>query len=322
MVLLHPSPNTSKLMVPLAMKLSKNYTVLCPDTPGYGDSAGLKIPEPSMKDYAEAIKRWLNELGITKCDIYGTATGAQIAIRVGLEYPDLVGHLYLDNCAHFDTTERNKILNHYFPDLTPQLDGSHLEKIWDIVYNLFQYFPWCFKEEQYKLKGNAPSPQVLHAIALDYMIAGKQYDLAYRAAFMHEKVDYIKALQVATTIIRWQGSILKKYTDRIFEHSLPDYVRGVSIPVDPSTRYDHIAALMKENIPENSNQSIAIEEAQKVTESPEYVSTSSVPPNPESDGSHLKEAWQTLLEEFNLQTIDSTEETAEEIQQRLIRWYQ
>jgi len=202
-VLFHPSPNSCKLMHPLAALLAEDHTVICPDTPGYGHSRKLDLANPSMPDYTHAFKELFDNIGLSKFSIYGSATGAQIGIRYGLEYPEDAEHLYLDNCAHFTSEERSQIKAHYFPDLTPKLDGSHLTQTWGIVTNLFKFFPWCFQDDTHKLTTPMPPLAVLHAITMDYLTTGADYDLAYKAAFDHEKFEHINSLNVPASIFRW-----------------------------------------------------------------------------------------------------------------------
>lgn len=220
--LFHASPMSSSSLIPLIDQLSQNFMVIAPDTPGYGQSsAPLSQPE-SIIEYATRLHELQVQLELPKIAIYGTATGAQIGIRYALEYADEVTHLFLDNTAHFTKQEKEEILASYFPDYTPQPSGAHLAKIWDTVTHLFQYFPWCFKEDRYKLNTPTPPISVLHKIFIDYLTCGSKYDWAYRAAFAHEDRKHIYDVQVPVHIFRWEGSILTPYMDRIFELDIPE----------------------------------------------------------------------------------------------------
>jgi haloalkane dehalogenase len=44
-VLIHQSPNNSKELLPLMGQLAEHYTVIAPDTPGYGQSDPLTSPD-------------------------------------------------------------------------------------------------------------------------------------------------------------------------------------------------------------------------------------------------------------------------------------
>lgn len=325
--LFHPSPNSSQLMHGLAEELAARFTVICPDTPGYGASPKLAKLNPDMKDYAEAFRSLFEELGFESIALYGSATGAQIAIRYGIEYPDHVSHLFLDNTAHFTEEERQQVLENYFPDLTPRADGKHLVMLWDMVSSLFQYFPWCFKDEEHKLNGPIPPPDVLQTIVLDYLKAGKDYDLAYKAAFNHEKIDFIQLLKVPTSVLRWEGSIIKKYNDRIFDYDLPENVIGQNISGDRSLRYREIANhitevyrskhdFKKETLTQNLN-------IQNLGDT--IIDFSEDAPTPDADGLYLIRAWHALKDEVQYSNsgpnaTDSIDPNI--IQKRLISWYE
>lgn len=231
-LLLHPSPNSSKMMIPLMNQLSQHYTVIAMDIPGCGLSRPLAIDFKSIIDYADFIKLFVDALSIKKLSIYGTATGAQIAIRFGLSYPTYLDHLYLDNTAHFTDKLRSKILKSYFPDLSPQYDASHLTKIWTFVHDLFVFFPWSWSKPAYRLNVPHPPKEVLNIIATDFLQAGKNYDRAYRAAFYHEKAEHIQKLKVPTIIFNWKGSILGAYIDALLKHKMPDNVSTIETPAD------------------------------------------------------------------------------------------
>ena len=322
-VLFHPSPNSSKMMEPLAMLLSDHYTVICPDTPGYGKSEKLDEINPSIKDYVRQFKLLLQHLKIESCALYGSATGAQIAIRFGIEYPESVSHLYLDNCAHFTDEERNSIKKNYFPDLSPDVDGTHLSRVWDIVYHLFKYFPWCFKDDDHKLDGPLPSAEVLHGIVLDYLKAGAAYHLAYSAAFDHEKAAYIQKLSVPTTIFRWEGSILKKYTDRIFEYDLSNHIKGVMIPADRIARNSAMAAhIIEQHNGESHYSADDLEQKFQSVSEPfgsenDATAITELPP-PEASGFYLKEAWNNIRKSLPVNSQMNAEQLAIQIQKCLI----
>ena len=104
-----------------------------PDTPGYGWSDAMPKSDPTAEDYARLLERVRGALKLERFALYGTATGAQIAIEYAKLFPDQVSFLVLDNAAHFTDAERDDITAGYFPDLQPDPFGSHLTKIWSIA---------------------------------------------------------------------------------------------------------------------------------------------------------------------------------------------
>lgn len=224
-VLFHPSPRSSKMMETLGLLLSKQYRVILPDLFGYGNSDALPITISTIYDYMPYLRKAFKQLKINQLAIYGSATGAQLGIAYALTYPEDVSCLFVDNAAHFTDAQRDNILTHYFPDVTPQYDGLHLEKLWAHVVDSTKYFPWFDKSKPLDLP-DAP-PSVLHDIFRDYMIAGAQYDAAYRAAFAHERGEHVQSLTVKTVIFQWLQSPLLPHINNLLEMKMPPNVEIV-----------------------------------------------------------------------------------------------
>jgi len=235
-VLLHASPGNSRMFIPLMEMLSEHHLVIAPDTPGYGNSQPLQMEQFEISDYATMLHLFLQKIGIQKAAIYGTATGAQIAIRYGLNYPNAVSRLYLDNTAHFTEEQRRTILKQYFPDLSPKLDGSHLKQIWIIVTSMFKYFPWFSKAPQHQLRLPEMPAAFLHQIARDFINAGTYYDKAYKAAFKHEQAAYVQQLKTPTILFDWEASIIRPYTEQLIAAGLPDNVQVITTPAAQNER--------------------------------------------------------------------------------------
>ena len=123
--------------------------------------------------------------------------------------------------------------------------------------------------------------------------------MAYKAAFDHEKTEYIQQLKVPTTIFRWEGSILKKYNDRIFDFELPVNVSGYNIPADRMERFDEMAKHIQIKIQEDThydskeilkNSTIRNSLAAVYKELQNKIEL----PAPEMTGAYLQSAWNQI----------------------------
>jgi pimeloyl-ACP methyl ester carboxylesterase len=245
MILLHPSPRNSSMLEPLMHLLADSFTVVAPDIPGYGYSSPLPARPASLYDYVPYLHAFIGQLfGGTVC-LYGTATGAQLAIAYGLMNGAKIQNLYLDNAAHFEEEECSVILHNYFPDFTPQQDGSHLQQLWQHVCEGCLYFPWYDQREEKRIATQLPAAGVIQRIVNDYLLAGEDYADAYRAAFKHERAAKVQALQCRTTIFKWMGSPLLKHIEALLLHSLPANINTVVTPAENNERY---AAMKQEMI--------------------------------------------------------------------------
>ncbi len=317
-VLFHPSPHSSAMLLPLAKELATHYTAICVDTPGYGLSDPLPKPPESIEDYTQVFDDLFKKLNIKKFALYGSATGAQIAIRYALNYPDKVSHIFLDNAAHFDDHLRKEILKHYFPDLKPKMDGRHLQVLWNMVSNISQYFPWCFQTEEYKLNTPKLPKEILHHITMDFLKAGENYHYAYKAAFDHENARNVQQLKVHTTIFRWEGSIILKYIDTLLSFNFPEHIQSVSTSENALRRRKEMADFINKKASENTNyivpKDVGIIADVKNDIRSSFEKPEQTPPEINEDGSYLLNAWSEIKKQ-------NTNLKPKEIQSNIIEWY-
>lgn len=245
LVLLHPSPRSSAMFEPWMRELAEHFHVFAPDTPGYGGSDPLPAPPDSLAAYLPPLLEWLQQVVGPRTMIYGSATGAQLGIALANRAPNSVQHLLLDNAAHFDAQERDWLLAHYFPDLSPRPDGSHLQELWRMVGQMAQFFPWFAVDEAHRYCSRQPTAEEVHASVYEFLAAGPHYAAAYRAAFAHERASEVQRLKVPVTLFRWLGSMLLPHIDRLLAHALPPQLRVVETPAAPPERYAAMNARLR-----------------------------------------------------------------------------
>jgi len=251
LVMLHASPMSSAQMEPLISALSNEFQVIAPDTAGYGGSDRLDERElyehDDLKPYVDWLNRFLDELRANdiiqgQVALYGTATGAQIAIETARTFAQQFSGAILDNAAHFEPDEREQILSQYFPSLAAQQDGGHLQKVWEISENLFRYFPWYEQDQAHQISTSEAPLAAVHATALCYLNAGEEYGQAYRRAFYNEDARRVQSLDIPVEVIRWQGSILKQYSDRFDQFDWPSHINMRFCEASMAARIEAISA--------------------------------------------------------------------------------
>ncbi|MCS7480657.1 alpha/beta fold hydrolase [Umezawaea endophytica] len=106
-VLLHGFPQTHLMWRHVAADLAADHTVICPDLRGYGasdkpvDADGRTYSKRTMAADVVALVR---ELGHDRFALAGHDRGALVAIRAGLDHPDVITHLAsLDVLPTLDT---------------------------------------------------------------------------------------------------------------------------------------------------------------------------------------------------------------------------
>jgi len=199
--------------------------------------------------------------------------------------------------------------------LTPTLDGAHLAQIWTIVSQMFQYFPWCFTTEEYALNRPQVPVSVLQMVAMDYLKAGKTYDLAYKLAFEHERGHLVQQLKTPTTIFRWDNSIITRFVDELLAFEFDNHINACMIEGDAAERNLKMVSFIQDKSFEfNASEiNLSVAETPK-TKRPNYKKPNAVPPRPQLNGGHLHDAWQDLVR-------TNPQESALNIQKYLIDWY-
>ena len=64
--MIHSSPASSVILLPLMGELNTHFHAIAPDTLGFGDSAPPDHDLPSSVDYAESVIRVMNRLNLKK----------------------------------------------------------------------------------------------------------------------------------------------------------------------------------------------------------------------------------------------------------------
>lgn len=243
-VLLHASPRSGKMLETFGKMLSEYFEVIIPDLPGYGLSEPIPEKVETLYEVVPYLRDFFNKLNLVKPLIYGTATGAQLGIAFAITHPNQVRNLYLDNPAHFLEEEYQQISKKYFVDLTPDINGSHLQNLWNHVRESMMYFPWYDHSPENQFSTMEPSPFLINELVKEYLDAGVRYDELYRAAFFHERVEKVQQLRVPTVIFKWEASILLNYIQRLISFQLPENVKVVKTEKDSTLRYEKMVEVI------------------------------------------------------------------------------
>ena len=96
-VLLHGFPETHLAWRYVVPELIKNYTVVCPDLRGYGQSDKPRGDEQHMnyskRTMAKDIYELMKKLGHDTFAIAGHDRGGLVGFRLALDYPEAISHL-------------------------------------------------------------------------------------------------------------------------------------------------------------------------------------------------------------------------------------
>ena len=240
-VMLHPSPLSSQAVLPVASAISGRCRVFALDTPGYGLSDPLAARPETLEPYLPVLGDALDALGIGRCCLYGAATGAQLALEFASAHPQRVSLLVMDTAGHIAPADCERLVEGYFPDVSPRADGSHLMTLWGLVRDLGVFFPWNDTRPAARIHKDLPPASFMHALLLDYLRAGTGYHWAYRPAFHNERVERARRCNVPALLTRWPGSIALSITDALIEQGLPASFRVLDLGPTMADRAQGIA---------------------------------------------------------------------------------
>lgn len=101
LLLLHGFPETKATWHQIAPQLAAAYTVVVPDLPGYGDSAG-PVPDADNGNYSKRsmgniLVQLMQQLGFSTFGLAGHDRGGRVAYRMALDHPGNISRLAVLN---------------------------------------------------------------------------------------------------------------------------------------------------------------------------------------------------------------------------------
>lgn len=212
LVLIHQSPGSSKQLEPLIRALAAmGRTCIAPDTAGNGDSDPLLLPRPEIGDLAEHALAALDRLAPGGFDLYGSHTGASIAMEIAIARPDLVGRLIIDGMGLYSGAMQSEVLERYAREIRPDAEATHLMKVWHFCRDQHLFWPYYNRTAEGRLPNGLPSDDDLHDFVVEVLKAMRSYHLSYRAAFRHPKRDRLPLLRVPVLVVASTSDMLHGY---------------------------------------------------------------------------------------------------------------
>ncbi|MEM8587612.1 MAG: alpha/beta hydrolase [Pseudomonadota bacterium] len=240
LVMIHASPGSSKQLAGLIQALAGDRLVLAPDTAGNGDSDPLAVLQPSINDLAmlacEAINRSLDG----RFQLYGSHTGASIAMEIAIAHPEQVDALVLDGIGLYAADAQAEILERYAREIGPDLEGTHLMKVWHFCRDQFLFWPYYNRTATGRLPNGLPHADTLHDFVVEVLKAVRSYHKSYRAAFRHPKRERLPQLTVPTLVASSPSDMLHEFADEVA--ALVPGAQRATLPTWDDAAYDAKAA--------------------------------------------------------------------------------
>ncbi len=236
-LLLHQSPQSSREMEPLIQGWGNAFTLIAPDSPGYGCSEPLRRngqpkTAATMEELAAATLEFADALGLGRFGIYGFHTGASIAMALAHRHPHRVAAVAGNGLVILTAAERAAILRDYLPALEPRWDGGHLAWLWGRLREQTIFFPWHDRRAATRMSFAVPPADRLQAGLLDFLAASEHYAVAYTAAFTDQAERRLPELTVPVLITAAARDPLAAHLGRIGARSGSVRIVPASDPAD------------------------------------------------------------------------------------------
>lgn len=215
LVLLHPSPGSSKMLEPLIAAFSETRLVYALDTLGNGDSSAPEGDAPDITYFTQGHMRAIDALGLAEFDIHGGHTGGNVACEIAIAWPERVRHLILDGMSLYSDAERADMLANYAPPLRIAADASHILWAWNFVRNAFLFWPWYKTDAAHVRNVGLPSADALHDKFVEVIKAARTFHKSYNAAIAYDKRPRLPLVAVPTMLACAKTDMLLPYMDRV-----------------------------------------------------------------------------------------------------------
>lgn len=189
LVMLHSAPGgsapLSNLMLMLALADGAERPVIAPDYLGNG----LSSKPDGAVDIArlgQDVVDMLAALDLPQVDLWGTHTGALVALEAALIAPERTNRLVLEAPPLLSPSFTADILENYLPPIRPDPWGLHLQQAWNMRRDMFLFWPWYRRERAAIRPLDLPDAAFLHDWTIGLLQSGRTYDRSYRAAFEYD----------------------------------------------------------------------------------------------------------------------------------------
>ena len=170
-----------------------------------------------------------DRLNLQSFDLWGTHTGALVALEVALLAPERVGRLILEAPPLLPADFSRDILANYLPQLVPDKWGLHVQQAWNMRRDMFLFWPWYRQQREAVRPLGLPADATLHDWTVGLLKSGRTYDLSYRAAFEYDTASRLPLLTRPALICAGPADMLADGLDRAAGIA-PPQVRVASTP--------------------------------------------------------------------------------------------
>lgn len=217
LILLHGATDTHALWKPFIPEFSKFYRVITPDSRGHGRTMN---PDDglSYQVMADDLAALIQELDIEKPLIFGYSDGGQIALELGMRYPNLVGAFVIGG-AWFQFSD----------DYQKGLSGAGFVAPGEIDFDIYEQFApadWRKRMSKFHLNPDPNYPEILlrHLASL------------FWTPLNYEREDFLKIQAPTLIIVGEQDEMVPPEESREMAEMIP----GAEFALIPDTTHTQV----------------------------------------------------------------------------------
>lgn len=224
----HSSPANSSFVINEMAVVADRYTCFAFDTPGFGQSDPLPGKVLTVAELADAVAETLAAIGMPPCPVFGTHTGAAIALELASRHPDRVTGLILDGLASFTKAEFDALNTNYFLPFAADPLGGHFTSTWTRFRDQSTWFPWFARDWRAVNESDLSSAAATNIWVAMFFDAVDNYAPAYRAALAYrDGPRQVAALQVPAVLTAIESDMLYPHLDRVPAEGAQHMIRRV-----------------------------------------------------------------------------------------------
>lgn len=198
-LLLHQTPRSWDEYRDVIPLLADRYTVIAPDTLGFG-SSDVPADPWSIELFADGVEDLVDALGVERCAVVGHHTGGVIGMEVAARRPDQVGALVLSGVPYVDAPRRKRVA------AAPSIDGVPISDDGSHYQLLFAKRAPFYPDDR---------PDLRRRLVVDAVRVGERVEEGHQAVNAYRMEDRIGQVQAPTLVL----------CGELDEFSLPDVPR-------------------------------------------------------------------------------------------------
>jgi pimeloyl-ACP methyl ester carboxylesterase len=215
-LLLHDSPRSSVLHIPLLEAFGDRFTAIAIDTPGYGNSDPLPAePRPEIPDFGDALADTIAAFGVARCPVYSFHTSSKITLDFASKHPHRVAVAIMDGLSIPPGGPDEVYIANYMAPFVVHDHGGHLAEQWSKVRDFQRWFPWFAKSARTRSQGDRRDMAYTHGYCMDLFMAGANWTSAYSAAMRYNPLPAIARLKARAVFTARSSDVLYAFLDKI-----------------------------------------------------------------------------------------------------------